>query len=190
MRPQTANEPLDEDLEHRGHNQRVEQADDSIIDVPETSNTNLHTQDDEDRDQGCHEGCSPNGYNFVAKRICEFRIDDLTIVEENWERARRCWVGFVDTESDGTHNNHGEDIEPCHFEPSAGQISAGGWMQKIDLPLTEAGTAVEVTTLFVESRSTGTLFTMMAVMVAVGRSSSWVDDSLITRSAIENPHFE
>ena len=117
VRSQTADEPLDEDLEYRSRDQRVEQADDSIVHIPEASDADLHAQDDEDGDQGCHESRRPDGDDLMAERICELWIDDLAIVEEHGEGARWCWIGVVDTKSDCAHDSHGEDIEPSHLDP-------------------------------------------------------------------------
>ena len=50
MRTEATNEPFDEHLEHGCGDERVEQTDDSVVDVPERSNPDLHYQNDEDGD--------------------------------------------------------------------------------------------------------------------------------------------
>lgn len=52
MWAQAPDEPLDEDLEHGGGDEGVEQADDGVVDVPEGADADLHDQEDEDGDEG------------------------------------------------------------------------------------------------------------------------------------------
>ena len=63
-------------------------------------------------------------------------------------------------------------------------------MGELDLPLTKARTAIEVTALFVEEGTVAALLTVVIIVVAIGRSSSWVDNSLIARFASEKSHLE
>lgn len=49
--------------------------------------------------------------------VCELRIDNLSILEIDWERSRRSWMSFINTQSNSTHSGHGEDIEPSDFKP-------------------------------------------------------------------------
>ena len=56
------------------------------------------------------------------------------------------------------------------------------------LPLTEAGTAVEVASLSVEERTTGALLAVLALVVTVGWR--WVCDCRLTTTAAEERHLE
>jgi hypothetical protein len=48
---QTANEPLDEDLEDCCSDEGVEEANGSIVDIPEGANANLADEEDDERDE-------------------------------------------------------------------------------------------------------------------------------------------
>lgn len=119
VRAQATDEPLDEDLEHGGGDQGVEKADDAVVDVPEGADPDLHEQDEEDRDQGGHDGGGDNGDDLLAQGVCELRVDDLAVVEGDGKGAIGGRVSHVDTETDGAHGGHGEDVEPGVLEPLA-----------------------------------------------------------------------
>ena len=96
MRAQAADQPLDEDLENGGGDQRVQQAQDAVVDVPEGANADLHAQDDEDGDHGGQEGGQPDRDDFLAHRVGELWVDDFAVGELDGEGARGSWVGVVD----------------------------------------------------------------------------------------------
>lgn len=85
MRAQAPDEPLDEDLEHGGGDEGVEQADDGVVDVPEGADADLHDQEDEDGDEGGEQRGRPDGDDFLAEGVGEFRVDDLAVGEEDGE---------------------------------------------------------------------------------------------------------
>jgi hypothetical protein len=45
VRAKTTNKPLDDDLKHRGGDQRIEQTKDSVVEVQEAPNANLHEKE-------------------------------------------------------------------------------------------------------------------------------------------------
>jgi hypothetical protein len=61
---QTADEPLDEDLEHGSRDECVQESDGGVVDVPEATCTDLNNQEDGEGDEEGHEGSSPDGNNF------------------------------------------------------------------------------------------------------------------------------
>ena len=126
VRTQTSNQPLQEDLEDGSRDERVEQANDRVVDVPETSNADLHDQEEEDRNQCCKERCSPYWHDLFAERVRELWIHDVAIWEVDREAARWSRWCFVHAQPDDTHDDHGEDVRPSDL-----------------CPLTEGGTCVE-----------------------------------------------
>jgi hypothetical protein len=48
----------------------------------------------------------------------------LRIGIHTWKAARRCWVSHVDTQTNGTHDGHCEDIQPGAFDPLSKSRSA------------------------------------------------------------------
>ena len=63
------------------------------------------------------------------------------------------------------------------------------WIRQVNSPLTETWAAVEVTCLLVEEASRGTFLTVLAVVMAIRMPRAWVDDRLIARAAVEEPHL-
>ena len=59
VRSQTTNEPLDEDLEDGSGDERVQQTDSGVVDVPERAGTDLHNEEDSEWDEEGHESCGP-----------------------------------------------------------------------------------------------------------------------------------
>lgn len=96
MRTETADEPLKEDLEDCSGDEGVEEADDGVVHIPEGANSDLTDQDDCNRDKGAEESCRPDGDDFISHGVCELWVDDLAILEVDWEGARRSWMCFVD----------------------------------------------------------------------------------------------
>ena len=117
VRAQTANEPLDEDLEDSRGDQGVEQSDGGVVDIPEAASTDLNDQEDSERDEESHESSSPDRDNFVAHRVSELGIDNLSILEDDWEATARSWVSEVNTKTDSTHESHSQNVEPSSLEP-------------------------------------------------------------------------
>lgn len=93
---QSTDEELDEDLEDGGADEGVEQADDGVVDIPEGADADLHEEYDDDGDDGGEEGREPDGNDFVAHRVGELRVDDLTVGEGDGERTVRGGRGHVD----------------------------------------------------------------------------------------------
>lgn len=81
VRTKTANEPLDEDLEDGSHDQRVEQTNGGVVDIPERADPDLADKEDSEGDEEGHERSRPDGNNLVAKRVGELGVDDLSISE-------------------------------------------------------------------------------------------------------------
>jgi Tfp pilus assembly major pilin PilA len=120
VRTKSSNEPLDEDLEDSGGDERVQQTDGSVVDVPEAASTDLNNQEDGKGNEKGHESSSPDGNDFVAKRIRELRVNNLAVLEDDGEAATRRWISHVDTKSNGAHGGHGDDVQsggldPCHL---------------------------------------------------------------------------
>lgn len=85
MRSQTADEPLDKDLEDGGGDERVKKTDDGVVDIPERSDADLHHENDEDGNDASKEGGEPDGDDLIAKRISEFGEDNLAVGKGNGE---------------------------------------------------------------------------------------------------------
>lgn len=119
VRAETADEPFEEDLEDCGGDEGVEEADDGIVHVPEGADSDLADQDDCDGHEGAEESGGPDGDDFFAHWVCELWVDDLAVLEEDWEGTRRCGMSFVDPKADYAHDCHGYDVKPCHLEPLA-----------------------------------------------------------------------
>lgn len=117
MRAQTANEPLDEDLEDGGSDERVEEANGGIVDVPEAAGADLHNEEDGKGDEEGHEGGGPDGDDFIAQRVGELGVDDFAVLEDDGKATARGRVSHVDSKTDGSHGGHGEDVEPGGLEP-------------------------------------------------------------------------
>lgn len=136
MRAQTANEPLDEDLEDGGSDERVEEANGGIVDVPEAAGADLHNEEDGKGDEEGHEGGGPDGDDFIAQRVGELGVDDFAVLEDDCrgldggscavgehgglgtgKATARGRVSHVDSKTDGSHGGHGEDVEPGGLEP-------------------------------------------------------------------------
>ena len=96
MRPQTADQPFDKYLEDGGSDQGVEETDDGVVDIPERANADLHDEEDKDRHEGGEQRSGPDGDDLLAKGVGELGVDDLSIGEEDGERAGWRRVGFVD----------------------------------------------------------------------------------------------
>ena len=99
MGSQTADQPLDEDLEDSRRDQAVEEADDSIIEIPKGANADLHEKHDRDGNHGGEEGGKPNGDDVLAERVGNLGVDDLAIGEDDGERPGGRWLGEVNLES-------------------------------------------------------------------------------------------
>lgn len=96
VRAKATNQPLKEHLEDGGRDEGIEQPDDGVVDIPEGSDSNLHTKDDKDRDQGRHQRCSVDWDDILPERIGEFGVDDFTVAEFDREGSSRRWMRFVD----------------------------------------------------------------------------------------------
>lgn len=88
MRAESSNQPLDKNLEHGGRDERVQNAHDSVVDVPEGAHSNLHAQDDEDGDEAGQQGGEPDGDDFAAHRVAVLGPDDLAVGEGDGEGSR------------------------------------------------------------------------------------------------------
>lgn len=80
MRAQAADEPLDEDLEYRSSDERVEEAKDRVVEVPKTANTNLHEEKHDHGDQTGKYGGSPDRHDFMAERVRIICVGDIAVV--------------------------------------------------------------------------------------------------------------
>jgi hypothetical protein len=83
-------------LEDGGADERVEKADDAVVDVPEGADADLHEQDDDDGDDGGEEGGEPDGDDFLAQRVAELGPDDFAVGEGDGEGSRGSGLCFVD----------------------------------------------------------------------------------------------
>jgi hypothetical protein len=81
----TSNKPFQKHLKYCGRYQRVEQADNSIVDVPKRLDTNLHEEDNGDGDKGSQQGRSPDRDDLFTEGVCKFRINNLTVLKIDWE---------------------------------------------------------------------------------------------------------
>lgn len=61
--------PLDEDLEDSCTDESVQQAKNSVVDIPEGADAELHQQENEDGNQRSEQGSGPNWDDLVAGRI-------------------------------------------------------------------------------------------------------------------------
>ncbi len=95
----SSDQPLQEDLEDGCSDETVKKTNDRIVDIPETANSDLHDQEEEDRDQCGEKSCCPNRYYLLTQRVCELRVDDIAIDGVDWEGARRGGRSFVDLNS-------------------------------------------------------------------------------------------
>lgn len=96
VRSETADQALDENLEYCGTYDGIQKAHDGIVEIPEAADTDCANEEDHDGDQHRHESGGPDWNDFVAKRVGELRIDDLTVLESDWERSRRSGWSHVD----------------------------------------------------------------------------------------------
>ena len=60
VRAKTTDKPLDEDLKYSSRDERVEQADGGVVDIPEAAGADLHDQEDREWNAEGHECCSPD----------------------------------------------------------------------------------------------------------------------------------
>ncbi|KAI6765756.1 hypothetical protein HG530_006826 [Fusarium avenaceum] len=136
VRSETTDEPLDKDLEDGGGDEGVEKTDGGVVDIPEAADSDLHHEENEDGNKSSQHGGSPDGNDLSTERVSVLGPDNLTVAEGNREGSRRCRLSPVDledcqnakrigmfgcaatyTETNGTHNCHGENVEPCSLEP-------------------------------------------------------------------------
>lgn len=96
---QAADQALEEDLEDGGRDERVQQAEDAVVDVPERPHPDLHEQDHDDGDHGRQERRQPDRDDLLAQRVGELRVHYLAVGGVgHGERAGGCRWGFVDLE--------------------------------------------------------------------------------------------
>ena len=95
VRTQSTDEPLDEDLEDGCGDERVQQADGGVIDVPEAAGSDLHDQEDEEGDEEGHQSSRVDGNDLVAHRVGELGVDDLAVGEADGEAPARRWSRHV-----------------------------------------------------------------------------------------------
>jgi hypothetical protein len=81
VRAQTTDEPLDEDLEDGGDDERIEQTYGGVVDVPEAAGTDLHNQEDNEGYEESQQSSSPDGHNFVPEGVGELGVDNLAVLE-------------------------------------------------------------------------------------------------------------
>lgn len=62
--------------------------------------------------------CACDTY-LVAKRVRKLRVNNLSIAEDDWERATRSRIRHVDTKSNSTHDCHCDNIESGSLDPLA-----------------------------------------------------------------------
>jgi hypothetical protein len=117
VRSETTNEPLDEDLENSSGDERVEKTDSGVVEVPETADTDLHHQEDEDGDQSSQHSSSPNGNDLSTERVSVLGPNNFAVVEGNGEGSCGCGLSEVDTKANSTHDSHGNNVEPCVLDP-------------------------------------------------------------------------
>lgn len=53
----------------------------------------------------------------MAHRVCELRVHDLAVLVVDREGSAWSGSSAVDTETDGTHGGHGEDVKPSALDP-------------------------------------------------------------------------
>lgn len=118
MGAQATDEGFQEDLEYCRCDERVEEPDDSVVDIPEGADADLHAENDEDRDQCCHQRRGVDGDDVLSERVGEFGIDDLAVTEINGEGARRRRRGFVDLDGiSGCYEMEREVLTPRPMTP-------------------------------------------------------------------------
>jgi hypothetical protein len=81
VRTETSNEPFDENLEDGCHDERVEQTNGGVVDIPERPDPDLADEEDGEGNEEGHERSRPDGDDLVAKRVRKLGIDDLSISE-------------------------------------------------------------------------------------------------------------
>jgi hypothetical protein len=64
VRTKTTNKPLDEDLEHGGGDECIQQTNGSVVHVPEAAGADLDNQEHSKGDEEGHESGSPDGDNL------------------------------------------------------------------------------------------------------------------------------
>lgn len=121
VRAKAPDQPLNEYLEDGGGDERVEEPDDGVVDVPEGADANLHTEDDEDWNQSCHQRGGVDGNDVLAEGVGEFGVDNLAVAEVDGEGSSRRWVRFVDL--DGVSGCYGMDRELLTPRPMAPMIT-------------------------------------------------------------------
>jgi hypothetical protein len=181
VRAKTSNEPFDEDLEDGCRDKSVEQTNDCIVDVPEAANPYLADEEDSNGNKGGEERGSPDGYDFIPQRIRKLRVNDLAVLESNWEpllaecmffaihgkrRTRKAttggWLCKVDTKADSTHDGHCQDIQSRCFDPlSEGWACVPGW-----------GTTVSRSFIFA-AKDSGLLLTRACGRGGIGVNWRW-----------------
>ena len=70
---------LEKHLKDSSSDETVEQPDNRIVDVPKAPDPDLHTQNDEDRNQTAQQRSKPDWDNFLPKGVCKLRVHDLSI---------------------------------------------------------------------------------------------------------------
>lgn len=76
--PKPTNQPFQENLEYCCRDEAIEQANDTVIDVPERSDSDLHQEDEKDGYQSREQSSGPYRHDFIAKRVGELRIDNVS----------------------------------------------------------------------------------------------------------------
>lgn len=169
MRPQAANQPLEEDLEDSSADERVEKANNSVVHVPEAADANLHDEKDGNWDQSTEHGSRPDGNDLVARRVRELGVDNITALKKQRKGTRGSRMSFVDAQSQSAHEDHGQDVRPGHLEP-----------------LSKARTAVEVAWVVDDLVSKGVVASPLVALFrsqcAMSVSSSCVVASRVHRS--------
>ena len=128
VRAETTNEPLDEDLEDGSSDKRVQQTNGGVVHIPEAAGADLHNEEDKEGDEEGHESGGPDGNNLGAERVRKLRVDNLAVLEDDGEATARCRISHVDTETNGTHGGHGDNVESGRLEPLAkGGSAIVGW---------------------------------------------------------------
>lgn len=91
MGPETANEPLEERLESRGRNERIQEPHYGIVGIPEGPVPDLHSQDACGGYASGKQSGEPDGDNHLAHWVGEFREDNLIICVSNCKVAGWHW---------------------------------------------------------------------------------------------------
>lgn len=100
MRSQASDEPLEEHLKDGSGNERVQEANHGVVDVPKRANADLHEQDDDNGNHAGQKGGKPDGDDFVSKRERKLGEDDLAVGKCDGKRSRGRGVGLVDLHSE------------------------------------------------------------------------------------------